>query len=175
MTTTCSTPAARASWPIFSQYRAEALSSPSIMVEPWEKKWTGAALSRGLLFPTAILILSMTTIDAQTGGILATRRGPRCVMDLKVRGMGRETSVCEGMAIYPPRYQLGLLQTDRATNTCRWRRVLLCRFPMDSTKAKVGGAGTHSPTIRTHFPRFCLYRESGVTAKARHPLLSAHA
>lgn len=34
-------PFARASSPHFFQYAAEADSSPSIMVEPWEKKCTG--------------------------------------------------------------------------------------------------------------------------------------
>lgn len=52
--TTCSRPFARARSPIFSQYWAEVCSSPSIMVEPWEKKCTGAILPP-LLFPTAIL------------------------------------------------------------------------------------------------------------------------
>lgn len=52
--TTCSRPFARARSPIFSQYLADSCSSPSIMVEPWEKKWTGAILPC-LLFPTAIL------------------------------------------------------------------------------------------------------------------------
>lgn len=41
MIITCSTPFLRASSPILSQYLAELLSSPSIIVEPWEKKWTG--------------------------------------------------------------------------------------------------------------------------------------
>lgn len=34
---------ARASSPHFFQYVAESHSSPSIMVEPWEKKWTGGS------------------------------------------------------------------------------------------------------------------------------------
>ena len=34
-------PFARAASPHFFQYVAELDSSPSIMVEPWEKKWTG--------------------------------------------------------------------------------------------------------------------------------------
>lgn len=52
--TTCSRPFARARSPIFSQYLAESCSSPSIMVDPWEKKCTGAILPF-LVFPTAIL------------------------------------------------------------------------------------------------------------------------
>jgi len=39
--TTCFTPFSRASSPHFFQYVAEADSSPSIIVEPWEKKCTG--------------------------------------------------------------------------------------------------------------------------------------
>jgi hypothetical protein len=38
---TCFTSFLRASSPHFFQYVAEADSSPSIIVEPWEKKWTG--------------------------------------------------------------------------------------------------------------------------------------
>jgi len=45
--TTCLTPFARASSPHFFQYVADSDSSPSIMVEPWEKKWTGVA-ARGI-------------------------------------------------------------------------------------------------------------------------------
>lgn len=52
--TTCSSPFARARSPIFSQYLADECSSPSIMVEPWEKKCTGAILPF-FVFPTAIL------------------------------------------------------------------------------------------------------------------------
>ena len=39
--TTCSIPLARASSPHFFQYVADCDSSPSIIVEPWEKKCTG--------------------------------------------------------------------------------------------------------------------------------------
>jgi hypothetical protein len=39
--TTCFTPFAKAASPHFFQYVAEFDSSPSIMVEPWEKKCTG--------------------------------------------------------------------------------------------------------------------------------------
>lgn len=38
---TCLTPLARASSPHFFQYVAESDSSPSIIVDPWEKKCTG--------------------------------------------------------------------------------------------------------------------------------------
>ena len=44
---TCSTPLASASSPHFFQYEAEALSSPSIIVEPWENRWTGVILGGG--------------------------------------------------------------------------------------------------------------------------------
>lgn len=54
--TTCSRPFARARSPIFSQYLAEECSSPSIMVEPWEKKCTGAIFPF-FVFPTAILCI----------------------------------------------------------------------------------------------------------------------
>jgi hypothetical protein len=39
--TTCFTPLARAASPHFFQYVADADSSPSIIVDPWEKKCTG--------------------------------------------------------------------------------------------------------------------------------------
>lgn len=48
--TTCSIPWANASSPHFSQYRADALSSPSIMVEPCEKRWTGLMGSSTAIF-----------------------------------------------------------------------------------------------------------------------------
>lgn len=57
--TTCSRPFARARSPIFSQYLADECSSPSIMVEPWEKKCTGAILPF-FVFPTAILCVVAT-------------------------------------------------------------------------------------------------------------------
>jgi len=58
--TTCFTPFASASSPHFFQYVADADSSPSIMVEPWEKKWTGVELA----------ILQVVAVDfANTGGL----------------------------------------------------------------------------------------------------------
>lgn len=74
--TTCSRPFARARSPIFSQYLAEECSSPSIMVEPWEKKCTGAILPF-FVFPTAILSVVVTLAD-----ILRLRRsGSVCAGD----------------------------------------------------------------------------------------------
>lgn len=73
--TTCSRPFARARSPIFSQYLAESCSSPSIMVDPWEKKCTGAILPF-LVFPTAILSYGFNFRYAKSswswpGGVLA--------------------------------------------------------------------------------------------------------
>lgn len=58
--TTCSMPWASASSPHRSQYRAEALSSPSIMVEPWENKWTGDSASGGGAFGVLLAMLAMS-------------------------------------------------------------------------------------------------------------------
>lgn len=55
--TICSIPWASASSPHRSQYRAEALSSPSIMVEPWENKWTGDNASGGGAFGVLLAML----------------------------------------------------------------------------------------------------------------------
>lgn len=65
--TTCSRPFARAKSPIFSQYLAESCSSPSIMVDPWEKKCTGAILPF-LVFPTAILSYGYNFRYAESSG-----------------------------------------------------------------------------------------------------------